>query len=100
MSIRSAFGFKPFCLLRLFQRFDKLYSCHVQGDALDIECGNLNTRNRHEVQEYISTINSGNAFYFSVPKLLSFRLLSKILTNSTYRTKIVALVSCGCESGL
>ena len=41
---------------------------------------------------------SGNACYHSVQKLLSSSLLSKNLKTKIYRTKILPVVLCGCET--
>jgi hypothetical protein len=43
-------------------------------------------------------MNSGNACYHSVQKLLSYRLLSKIVKIIKYKTTILPVVLYGCET--
>jgi hypothetical protein len=43
-------------------------------------------------------LNSGNACYHSVQNLLSFRLLSKKLWVRIYKTIILPVVLCACET--
>jgi len=55
--------------------------------------------NQYSLQEEIkSRLKSVNACYHSVQNLLSSRLLSKNLNIKIYRTKILPLVLCGCET--
>ena len=55
--------------------------------------------NQNSFQEEIKNrLKLGNACYNSVQKLLSSSLLSKNLENKIYRTIIVSVVSCGCET--
>jgi hypothetical protein len=49
-------------------------------------------------EETKSSLISGNACYHSVQNLLSSSLLSKNLTVKLYRTVIVPVVVCGCET--
>ena len=52
-----------------------------------------------EIQEEIkSSLKLGNACYYSVQNLLSSRLLSKNLKIKIYRTIILPVVLCGCET--
>jgi len=55
--------------------------------------------NQNSIQEEIkSRLKSGNACYYSVQNLLSFRLLSKNLKIKIYRTIILPVVLYGCET--
>jgi hypothetical protein len=55
--------------------------------------------NQNSIHEEIkSTLKSGNACYHSVQNLLSSRLLSKNTKNRVYRTIILPVVLCGCET--
>jgi len=55
--------------------------------------------NKHSIQEEIkSRLKSGNACYYSVQNLLSSSLLSKKLKIKIYRTIILPVVLCGCET--
>jgi hypothetical protein len=55
--------------------------------------------NKNLIQEESSRrLNSGNAFYHSVQKLLSSRLLSKNVKVRIYKTIILPLVLYGCET--
>ena len=55
--------------------------------------------NQNSVAEEIkSRLKSGNACYHSVQNLLSSRLLSKNLKIKIYRTVILPVVLCGCET--
>ena len=49
-------------------------------------------------EETKSRLRSGNACYHSVQNLLSTRLLSKNLKIKIYRTIILPVVLCGCET--
>jgi hypothetical protein len=49
-------------------------------------------------EEIKSRLNSGNACYRSVQSLLSSRLLSRNLKVKIYKTIILAVVLCGCET--
>jgi hypothetical protein len=63
----------------------------------------LGTRvtNQNLIQEEIkSRLNAGNAYYHSVQKLLSSRLLSKNLKLRIYITLISPVVLCGVKLGL
>jgi hypothetical protein len=51
-------------------------------------------------EEIKSRLKSGNACYFSVQNLLSSSLLSKSEKIKIYRTIIMRVVSCGCETWL
>ena len=54
---------------------------------------------QNSIQEEIkSRLKLGNACYYSVQNLLSFRLLSKILKIKIYRTIILPVVLYGCET--
>jgi hypothetical protein len=44
------------------------------------------------------TLNFGNAYYLSVQNLLSSRLLSKNVKIRIYKTIILRVVLCGCET--
>jgi hypothetical protein len=48
--------------------------------------------------EIKSRLKSGNACYHSVQNLLSSSLLSKNVKIKTYRTIILAVILCGCET--
>jgi len=55
--------------------------------------------NQNSIQEEIkSRLKLGNACYYSVQNLLSFRLLSKNLKIKIYRTIILPVVLYGCET--
>jgi hypothetical protein len=55
--------------------------------------------NQNSIQEEAkSRLKSGNACYYSVQNLLSFRLLSKNLKIRIYRTTILPVVLYGCET--
>jgi len=55
--------------------------------------------NQNSIHEEIkSRLKLGNACYDSVQKRLSSSLLSKILKNKIYRTIILPVVFCGCET--
>jgi hypothetical protein len=55
--------------------------------------------NQNLIREEIKRkLNSGNACYHSVQKLLSSRLLSKNLNIRIYKTKILPVVLYGCET--
>jgi len=55
--------------------------------------------NQNSIQEEIkSRFKSGNASYHSVQNLLSSSLLSKNLKIKIYRTIILPVVLCGCET--
>jgi hypothetical protein len=49
-------------------------------------------------EEIKSRLNSGNACYHSVHSLLSSRLLSRNVKVKMYKTIIVPVVLCGCET--
>jgi len=56
-------------------------------------------RNQNSIPEEIkSRLKSGNACYHSVQNPLSSRLLSKNLKIKIYRTIILPVVLCGCET--
>jgi hypothetical protein len=55
--------------------------------------------NQNSIQEETkSRLNSGNGFYHSVQKLLSSRLLSKLVTVIIYKTIILFVDLYGCET--
>jgi hypothetical protein len=55
--------------------------------------------NQNDIHDEIKTrLNSGNACYYSVQNLLSFRLISKNLKIKIYKTVIVPVVLYGCET--
>ena len=54
--------------------------------------------NNQYPEEIKSRLRSGNACYHLVQNLLSSRLLSKNLKIKIYRTIILPLVLCGCET--
>jgi hypothetical protein len=55
--------------------------------------------NQNLIQEEIKRrLNSGNACYHSVQNLLSSRLLSRNIKIRIYKTIILPLVLCGCET--
>ena len=55
--------------------------------------------NQNSIQEEIKRrLKLGNACYYSVQNLLSSRLLSKNLKIKIYRTIILPVVLCGCET--
>ena len=55
--------------------------------------------NQNSIQEEIKCrLKSGNACYHSVKNLLSFSFLSKNLKIKIYRTIILSVVVCGCET--
>ena len=56
------------------------------------------TRQNSIPEEIKSRLRSGNACYHSVQNLLSSRLLSTNLKIKIYRTVILPLVLCGCET--
>jgi hypothetical protein len=60
----------------------------------------MTVTNQNLIQEEIKrTLNWGNACYHSVLNLLSSRLLSQIVKIKIYRTIILPVVFCGCETG-
>ena len=55
--------------------------------------------NTNDIREKIKRrINMGNACYYSLEKILSFRLLSKKLKVNTYKTIILPVVLYGCRT--
>ena len=55
--------------------------------------------NTNDISEEIKRrINVGNACYYSLQKILSFRLISKKLKVKTYKTIILPVVLYGCET--
>jgi hypothetical protein len=55
--------------------------------------------NQNSIHEEIkSSLKSGNACYHAVQNLLSSCLLPKYTKISVYRTTILPVVSCGCET--
>jgi hypothetical protein len=55
--------------------------------------------NQNDIHDEIrSTLNSGNACYYSVQNLLSSRLMSKNLKIKIYETLILPVVLYGCET--
>jgi hypothetical protein len=55
--------------------------------------------NQNDIHDEIkSRLNSGNACYYSVQNLLSFRLISKNLNIKVYKTVILPVVLYGCET--
>jgi hypothetical protein len=61
----------------------------------------MTVTNQNLIQEKIKRrLNSGNACYHSVQNVLSSRLLSKNLKIRIYKTRILLLVLCGCETCL
>jgi hypothetical protein len=55
--------------------------------------------NQNDIHDEIkSRLNSGNASYYSVQNLLSFRLISRNLNIKIYKTVILPVVLCGCET--
>jgi len=56
-------------------------------------------KNQNSIQEEIkSSLNSGNACYYSMQNLLSSSLLPKNLKIKTHRTIILPVVLYGCET--
>ena len=64
---------------------------NTKDNYLDIIC----LINQDEIK---SRLRSGNACYYSVQNILSSRLLSKNLKIKIYRTIILPVVLCGCET--
>jgi hypothetical protein len=55
--------------------------------------------NQNDIRDEIkSRLNSGNACYYSVQNLLSSRLISKNLKIKIYKTVILPVLLCGCET--
>jgi hypothetical protein len=55
--------------------------------------------NQNDIHDEIkSTLNSGNAYYYSVQNILSSRLISKNLKIKIYKTVILPVVLYGCET--
>jgi hypothetical protein len=55
--------------------------------------------NQNDIHDEIkSRLNSGNACYYSVQNLVSFRLISKNLKIKIYKTVILPVVLYGCET--
>jgi hypothetical protein len=55
--------------------------------------------NQNDIHDELkSRLNSGNACYYSVQNLLSFRLISKNLKIKIYKTVILQVVLYGCET--
>jgi hypothetical protein len=66
-----------------------------------LKCIGTKVTNRNLIQEEIKRrLNSGNAFYRSVQKLSSCRLLSKNLKLRRYKTLILPVVSYDVKFGL
>ena len=55
-----------------------------------------NTKDIHEKIKL--RINMGNVCYYSLEKILSSHLLSKKMKVNTYKTIILPVVLCGCET--
>ena len=62
--------------------------------------GTTLTHQNSILEEIKSRLRSGNACYHSVQNLLFSRLLSKNLKIKIYRTIILPVVLCGCETWL
>ena len=60
--------------------------------------GTTLTNQKSILEEIKSRLRSGNACYHSVRNLLSSRLLSKNLKIKIYRTIILPVVFCRCET--
>ena len=59
----------------------------------------VTVKNTNDIREEIKRrINMGNACYYSLEKILSSHLLSKKLKDNTYKTIILPVVLCGCET--
>jgi hypothetical protein len=55
--------------------------------------------NKNVIHDEIkSRLNLGNAYYYSVPNLLSSHLMSKNLKIKIYKTAILPVVLYGCKS--
>jgi hypothetical protein len=66
---------------------------------LKIHFNIISVEDRNFIQKEIkSRLNSGNACYLSVQDLLSYSLLSKNTKIKIYRTIILYVVLCGCET--
>ena len=59
---------------------------------------NKETKTNDIREEIKRRINMGNACYYSLEKILSSRLLYKKLKVKTYKTIILPVVLCGCET--
>jgi len=65
----------------------------------DVKYVGTNSTYQNSFQEEIkSRLNSGNACYYSVQNLLSFRLLSQNIKIKIYRCIILSVVLYGCET--
>jgi uncharacterized membrane protein len=55
--------------------------------------------NQNDIHDEIkSRLNSGNAWYYSVQNIFSYRLISKNLKVKIYKTVILPVVFYGCET--
>jgi len=65
----------------------------------EFKCVGTTLKNQNSLQEEIkSRLKSGNACYHSVQNILSSSLLSKNLKIKIFRTIILPVVLCGCET--
>jgi hypothetical protein len=63
------------------------------------KCLGTTLTNQNDIHDEIkSRLNSGNACYHSVQNLLSSRLISKNQKTEIYKTVILPVVLCGCET--
>jgi len=66
----------------------------------EFKCLGTTLTNQNSIQEEIkSRLKLGHACYYSVQNLLSSSLLSKNLKTKIYRTILLPVVLCGCETG-
>jgi hypothetical protein len=69
------------------------------GSVAECKYSGMTLTNQNDIHDEIkSRLNSGNACYYSVQNLLSFRLISKNLKIKIYRTVILPVVFYGCET--
>ena len=83
------------------QNAGRSYSMKTDNSSIERVFRYLGTTltNKNSIQEEIkSRLKLGNACYYSVQNLLSFSLLSKYLKIKIYRTIILPVVQCGCET--
>jgi hypothetical protein len=76
----------------------KIHNCSVEI-AKEFKCLGITIADHNSIQEEIkSRLKSGNVCSQSLQNLLSSSLISKDIKIKIYRTTILPLVMCGCET--